>query len=421
MTKEKEIDLIVIGAGPAGMIAAGRAAELGAKVILLEKNRKLGEKLMLTGKGRCNITNDERDLRVLVDSYGKNGKFLFHAFSLFGPKDVVKFFNGLQVKTKTERGQRVFPSSDRGTDVLKALIRYLAKNRVEILTNVQVVKIVRRGEQVKKIITKVNRERREFVAQRYILATGGLSYPETGSTGDGLAWAEKLGHKVEESSPALVPLKTRETWVKDLQGLSLKNVEIKIKGSQKKESSRFGEFLFTHFGVSGPIVLDLSKKIVEQLKDQQEVKIEIDLKPALDFNKLDQRVQRDLNKFGNKALKNSFEDLLPRRMIPVFLRILKIDHQKKSSEVTKEERHKIVHLLKNLELTVIGSIGFKQAIVTSGGVSLKEIDDQTMKSKIINNLYFAGEIINIDGPTGGYNLQLCWSTGYLAGQSATKI
>ena len=411
--KENNFDVAVIGGGPAGLIAAGRAGELGKKVALLEKNEKLGRKLLLTGAGRCNITNAEFDLRKLVANYGRNGRFLFHAFSLFGPKEVIKFFQDQGLKTKTERGQRVFPESDKAMDVLKTLTQYLAKSQVTTLYNSKVVKVVSRNHQIQKLILKEG----EISAKNYIFCTGGKSYPGTGSTGDGLEWARELGHTIEDLFPVLVPIKTRESWTKELQGLSLKNVEIKVFQKDKIKASRFGECLFTHFGLSGPIILDLSKEIGQLLKTGQ-VRMSLDLKPALDFQTLDSRLQRDFKKYQNKSFKNGLGDLLPRKMISIFIKLSGVDPEKKINVITKEERLNLVRLLKNLEITAIGLLDFDEAIATSGGVALSEIDDKTMRSKIISNLFFAGEMIDIDGPTGGFNLQVCWSTGRLAGENA---
>ena len=413
--KENNFDVAVVGAGPAGMIAAGRAAELGARVILIEKNKKSGKKLFLTGKGRCNITNAEFNLRKLVENYGKNGKFLFHAFSVFGPKDVIDFFEKLGLKTKIERGKRVFPFSDKSKDVLEALIKYLIKNRVNIIYNSEVIRIDYQNRKIKKLILK----NREIVAENYIFCTGGKSYPLTGSTGDGFKWANDLGHHIKKLSPALVPIKTKENWVRELQGLSLKNVEISVFQKDKEERSEFGECLFTHFGLSGPIILDISKKVGELLKNG-EVKLLLDLKPALDFAKLDKRVQRDFKKYQNKSFKNCLTDLLPRKLIPVIVKLSNIDSEKKVNNIKREERQNLVKLLKNLEMTAERLLGFDSAIITSGGISLGEINDKTMKSKIIDNLFFAGEIIDIDGPSGGFNLQNCWSTGHLAGENAVN-
>ncbi|MDP1629267.1 MAG: NAD(P)/FAD-dependent oxidoreductase, partial [bacterium] len=415
MKKENNFDVAVIGAGPAGMIAAGRAAESGARVILVEKNEKPGKKLLLTGKGRCNITNAEFNLKKLVENYGKNGRFLFHVFSVFGPKEVIGFFEKLGLKMKTERGKRVFPFSDKSEDVLKALTRYLAKNKVNVVCGSEVAKIDCQNRKIKKLILKNG----EIAAQKYIFCTGGKSYPLTGSTGDGFKWADNLGHHIRELSPALVPIKIKEAWVRELQGLSLKNVEIRVFQRGREQISEFGECLFAHFGLSGPVILDISKKIGELLKNG-EVKVSFDLKPALDFAKLDGRVRGDFKKYQNKSFKNCLIDLLPRKLIPVIVKLSGIKPEKQVNGITREERHNLVKLLKNLEMTAEGLLGFDSAIVTSGGVCLEEIDDKTMKSKIIDNLFFAGEIIDVDGPSGGFNLQICWSTGYSAGENAAK-
>jgi len=421
MIEEKEkFDVAVIGGGPAGMIAAGRAAELGAKVVLIEKNKRLGRKLVITGNGRCNITNAEFNLRKLVENYGQNGSFLFHSFSVFGPKEVINFFEKSGLKTKIERGKRVFPLSDRAEDVLRILIDYLRKNRVDILCGSEVVSISYQNRMIKKIIVKSADGKRDIEAKNYIFCTGGKSYPLTGSTGDGFNWARDLGHRVEKLSPVLVPIKIKEDWIKDLQGLSLKNVEISAKIGNNKQFREFGECLFAHFGLSGPIILDISKMVGELLLEEKEVKLSLDLKPALDFTKLDKRIQRDFRKYQSKSFKNCLNDLLPRKMIPIILKLSGINLNKKANDITKEERHNLIKLLKNLEMTAIGLLGFDFAIITSGGISLKEIDHKTMKSKIIDNLFFAGEIIDVDGPTGGFNLQICWSSGHLAGENAAK-
>lgn len=394
-------------------MAAGRAAELGKKVVILEKNKKPGRKLVLTGKGRCNITNAEFDLRNLVSNYGKKGQFLFHAFHVFGPKKVIEFFNKWGLETKIERGKRVFPASDNSEDVLKVFIKYLLKGKVKILYGAEVVDIERKKHHINKLILKDG----EIIAKNYIICTGGKSYPATGSTGQGYEWAEKLGHHIEDLMPALVPLKIREKWVQELQGLSLKNVEAVIFQNDKKQASVFGECLFTHFGLSGPIILDVSGKVGELLK-KGAVEISLDLKPALDFETLDERLQKDFQKYHNKFFQNSLDDLLPQKIISVIVKFSGIDSMKKTTYITKEERHNLVKLLKNLKMTVAGLLGFESAIVTNGGISLREIDDKTMKSKIVDNLFFAGEIIDVTGPSGGFNLQTCWSTGYLAGENA---
>ncbi len=407
-------DVAVIGGGPAGMMASGRAAEAGAKVLLLEKNRSLGRKLLVTGKGRSNLTKAEFNFRELVKKYGREGDFLLFPLSVFGVKETIEFFNKKGLATKIERGKRVFPRSDSSRDVLRILLNYLKEGKVEIRTNSKVGKVIPDGNKIAKIILKGGQE---FAARNYIIATGGKSFPGTGSTGDGYRWLEKLGHKIEKLRPALVPLRIKENWPKKAQGLSLKNVRLTVFQNNKKQDSRFGEMLFTHFGVSGPIVLNLSFKVGELL-EKGEVKLVLDLKPALDFTTLDKRLQSDFAKYGNKLFKNSLDDLLPQKLIQVVVELSGINPVKKTNEITKEERRKLAKLLKTMEMQVIGLLGFGMAIITSGGVSLKEIDAKTMKSKLIDNLFLAGEIINLHGPTGGYNLQLCWSTGYLAGKSA---
>ncbi|MFH1894692.1 MAG: NAD(P)/FAD-dependent oxidoreductase [Patescibacteria group bacterium] len=414
-------DVAVIGGGPAGMMAAGRAAELGKKVILLEKNKELGSKLLLTGKGRCNITNAEFNLRKLVEKYGKNGSFLYRPFFVFGAKNTIDFFENRGLKTKIERGRRVFPARDRALDVLDVLVENLKKNNVEIRADCKILKIEKEGKKITRLITTMG----EIAAGSYILCTGGKAYPGTGSTGDGFLWLEKLGHTIAEPRPSLVPIKIKEDYGKELQGLSLKNVEINVwftsapkfdAGANKKKFSEFGECLFAHFGLSGPIILDISKRVGELLKNGR-VGLSLDLKPALDFDTLDKRICRDFQKYQNKMFKNSLDDLLPQKMIPLIIKLSGINQKKKVNSIEKEERQGLVKLLKGVKMTVDGLLGFKDAIVTSGGVLTKEIDARTMKSKIIDNLFFAGEIIDVDGPTGGFNLQICWSTGYLAGQS----
>ncbi len=412
----KSIDVTVIGGGPAGMMAAASAAEKGAKVLLLEKNQTLGKKLLITGKGRSNLTRAEFNPRELVKKYGRAGDFLLFPLSVFGVKETIEFFEKRGLHTKVERGKRIFPRSDKASDVLKILIDYLKEGKVEIMTNSEVKEIVKDKNKIAKIILSSGEE---ILARNYIIATGGKSYPGTGSTGDGYKWLEKLGHKIEKLRPALVPLKVKENWPKLAQGLSLKNVELTVSQNGRKKDSRFGEMLFTHFGVSGPIVLDLSNKVGELL-EKGEVKLVLDLKPALDFQILDKRLQSDFSKYSNKLFKNSLADLLPQKLIPVILDLSGINPEKKVNEIKKEERQKLAKLLKGMEMMVSGLLGFDMAIVTSGGVSLKEIDSKTMKSKLVENLFLAGEIINLHGSNGGYNLQLCWSTGFLAGRSAVS-
>jgi predicted Rossmann fold flavoprotein len=415
-----KFNVAVIGGGPAGMMAAGRAAEMGARVLLLEKNTNLGKKLLITGKGRCNLTQAEFDIKEFITKFGKNGKFLFSSLLAFGPENVIKFFEDRKLPTKTERGGRVFPATDKSQDVLRVMRKYLEINRVEILFGSEVLGFESDGKNIKGIKLK-NGENEpdggQVLADKYILATGGKSYPVTGSTGDGYQWAKDLGHTIIAPVPALVPIKTKEAWVKNAQGLSLKNVGIKLLQNNKKQDSRFGEMLFTHFGLSGPIVLDISKRAGE-LMARGEVVISIDLKPALSSDQLDARLQRDFKDNGKKDFVNYLPELLPQKMISVIAELSGIDPRKKIHSVTGVERKKLGGLLKDLRLTADGTTGYNQAIVTSGGVSLKEVNSKTMQSRIIPNLFLAGEILDLDGPTGGYNLQMCWSTGFAAGEYA---
>jgi hypothetical protein len=406
-------DVAVIGGGPAGMISAGRAGELGASVILIEKNKNLGRKLLITGKGRCNITNKENNPREFINKFGKNGKFLFSAFSVFGIQETINFFEKLNLRIKIERGRRVFPVSDKSQDVLETLIGYLKKSNVKIKSNSEVKEVIKKDNKIEKIILANNEE---IIASKFIISTGGKSYPGTGSTGDGYKWAKKLGHTVTNLSPSLVPIIVKEKIVKELEGLSLKNVEISVYKENKKIDSRFGEAIFTADGMSGPIIIDMSKKIGQELP--KDIKIKIDFKPALDFSKLDQRIQEDFNRDSKKMFKNSLNDLLPQKLIPIIVKLSGINSNKKSSFITKEERKKLLYLLKEFTLEVKSLAIHEKAIITSGGIELSEIDQKTMKSKLIDNLYFAGEILDIDGPTGGYNLQVCWTTGYVAGENA---
>jgi len=409
-------DVAVIGGGPAGIMAAARAGELGAKVLLIEKNKELGRKLLLTGKGRCNFTHAEFDNSSFVKNFGKAGNFLLPSLFNFGAKDIINFFEKKGVKAKIERGKRVFPESDSAKNVLDSLIHYLSENNVNIAAETSVIGFKKERNRIQKLITK----KEDIFAKNFIICTGGKSYPETGSTGDGYSFCEKLGHKIITPEPGLVPIRIKEKWVKDLQGLSLKNVKINIFQNGKKQGDRFGEMLFTHFGISGPIVLDISKKAGELLKNG-EVLVSLDLKPALDFSVLDQRIQRDFKKYNNKIFKNSLDDLLPKKLISQIIELSGINPKKTVNIISKEERKKLVNIFKNLKMTADSLIGFDQAIITTGGIDLKEIDRKTMKSKLIDNLFFAGEIINLHGPTGGYNLQLCWSTGRLAGEKSTDF
>ena len=412
---QKKYDVAVIGAGPAGMIAAIRAAQLGARVVVLEKKQTAGLKLLMTGKERCNITHDEPDARTLAQAYGANGKFLLSALFAFGVNETLDFFHQHGLTTKVERGGRIFPQSEKAQDVQALLLRLMKKRGVELRLKAQIKKIELNGSR----IARIQLQDGEAQTEKIILATGGLSYPKTGATGDGYAWAKKLGHTIIEPIPALTPILVKEPYIKDLQGISLKNVSIALFQNGAKQDERFGEALFMDNGLSGPIVLDLSKKAGELLKTGK-VTLHIDFKPALDMEKLDNRLIRDFEKFNTKKIQNAMQALVPKRLIPIILEQAEIDPDKWCNSISKKERKRLRLVLKGLRFQVNELVGFKKAVVTAGGVSLKEIDPKSMRSKIIDNLYFAGEILDLDGPTGGYNLQAAWSTGWLAGESAAQ-
>lgn len=402
--------VVVIGAGAAGLMAAGKAAELGKAVSLVEKNDRIGKKLLISGKGRCNITNNT-DMEGLIENIPGNGNFLYSAFYTFSNADIVDFFEKHQLPTKVERGGRIFPQSDKAKDVVEALWRYVNRNRVRLLLKSPVESIRTVNGEVKAVVLK-NGEQLECDAA--ILATGGASYPGTGSTGDGYAIARRLGHSIAALKPSLVPLVAEESWVKELQGLSLKNISITILNkNRKKVYSDFGEMLFTHFGVSGPVILSGSRHVLDY--NYRDIKLVIDLKPALSEEKLDERLQRDFEKFSRKQFKNALDELLPQKMIPVIIRLSGISPDKSVNQITREERRGLIRLLKNLEITITGSRPIEEAIVTAGGVSTDEINPSTMESKLIKGLYFAGELIDVDAYTGGFNLTIAFSTGYLAG------
>lgn len=426
--------VIVIGGGPAGMFAAYFAAKNGHQVTLLEQNEKLGKKLYITGKGRCNITNAS-DMEDLFQNVCSNPKFLYSAFYAYTNDQVIDFFESYGLRTKIERGNRVFPVSDHSSDVIATLSKALKDVGVEVRLHTKVTKLLseelldEEGQPViadkksgvtKQIITGVELEDKKVLqADAIVLATGGISYPTTGATGDGYRFAEVLHHKIVEPTPSLVPFEIEENWVTQMQGLALKNVAIKIEQKGKKLYTDFGEMLFTHFGVSGPMILSASAAIKPaSFRDfANEMKLYIDLKPALDKEQLDKRILKDFEEAKNKQYKNSIQKLLPTKMIPIIIELSGIDPDKKVNEITKEERMKLVELLKALPMTIIGLRGWKEAIITKGGVSVKEINPSTMESKLVDGLYFAGELLDLDAMTGGYNLQIAWSTGYLAGNS----
>ena len=404
-------DVIVVGGGPAGMMAAIRSARLGHKVLLLEKNASLGKKLLLTGKGRCNITNaapfDEFILR-----FSKNAQFLRDAFKVFFNKELIDFFKERGLGLKTERQDRIFPCTDSASSVLLVLKKELAASGVEILYNTRVKDIVIRDRKAQGVCLSFNKK---ISAEAVIIATGGVSYSFTGSTGNGHRIAEKAGHAIAALRPALVPLKVKQAYVKGLEGLSLKNIQLKFIGNKKVLKSEIGELLFTDNGVSGPLVVSMSADMLDIFKSDGALALEIDLKPALELKQLDLRLLREIDAVPKKTIFNLLRTMLPVRIIGLFLQIAGIDKDTKAAHVTGVERKKIVSLLKSWRFDVFGSAGIEKAMVTRGGVSLKDIDPKTMQSRIIKGLYFAGEIIDIDADTGGFNLQAAFSTGYLSG------
>lgn len=413
--------VIVIGGGPAGMTAALAAAKNGHQVQLLEKNEKLGKKLYITGKGRCNITNSG-DMEQLFAGVMTNAKFLYSAFFAFDNRMVMNFFEQEGLALKNERGNRVFPVSDRSSDVIQTLQRALKQAGVEVKLYTEAAHILAeeqgelqfvKGVQLKKDLADGSKM---IPADAVIVATGGFSYQTTGSTGDGYRFAKELGHTVTELHPSLVPFYTKESYVKEMQGLSLKNVTVRIFDGKKKLYEDFGEMLFTHFGVSGPLILSASAMILPKYTSK-ELRMEIDLKPALEEAQLDRRILKDFEEAKNKQFKNSIGKLFPAKMIPVILELSNINPDKKVNEITKEERASFVKLIKAFPLTLNGLRDFKEAIITRGGVKVKEVNPSTMESKKIKNLYFCGEVLDLDALTGGYNLQIAWSTGYLAGIS----
>ena len=406
-------NVIIIGGGAAGMMAAITAASNGHKVTLYEKNEKLGKKLFITGKGRCNFTN-AGDAEDIFNSVVTNKKFLYSAFNGFSNYDTMGFFDELGLKFKVERGNRVFPESDHSSDVIGVLSRRMNQLGVDVELNTQVEEIITQDGRFKavKLVDAYNKKRM-VSSDKLIIATGGNSYQSTGPNGDGYRFAKTLGHEVAPILPALVPFIVKEEWERDLQGLSLKNVNVTIYDDKKIIYSDFGEMLFTHFGVSGPTVLSASSYAAKIIKNRP-LKLVIDLKPALDEQQLDERILRDFEEFKNKSFKNSLDKLLPKKMIPVIVELSKINPDKKIHDITKQERAGLVNLIKNLTLTLTGLRGFNEAIITQGGVSVKQINPTTMESKLVKNIFFAGEVIDVDAVTGGFNLQIAWSTAYAA-------
>ena len=409
--------VIVVGGGAAGMFAAIAAAKNGHQVTLYEKNEKLGKKIFITGKGRCNITN-AADMEELFDAVVTNSKFLYSSFYGSTNQNVIDFFEDAGVPVKIERGNRVFPISDHSSDVIRALEREMKKVGVKVCLNTEVKSVEAEKGKFNKVVLK---DTTTQTADACIVATGGLSYRSTGSTGDGFRFAENVGHKVTQCFPSLVPMETKEPWICELQGLSLRNVEAKILDGKKELYKDFGEMLFTHFGVSGPLIISASsyvgKKFMDKNGQKKELTLEIDLKPALTEEQLDQRVLRDFEENHNRQFKNAITKLFPTKLIPVMLELGGIDPEKKVNSIEKEERKQFVHLIKHFRMTLTGLRDYPEAIITKGGVNVKEIDPGTMESKLVKGLYFAGEVLDLDALTGGFNLQIAWSTGYAAGNA----
>jgi predicted Rossmann fold flavoprotein len=410
-------NVLVIGAGPAGLLAAGKAAESGAKVLILERMRQPGRKLLITGKGRCNITN-MAPMSEFLSKVHPNGKFLKSAFSRFFSRDIIALLEEYGLETVIERGDRVFPVTNKSVDVLNALLRWLDKYHVEFRYDCRVSDLLISEGKIAGALTEDAGKIVSIHADSVIICTGGKSYPATGSTGDGYKMAQSAGHTILPLHQALVPLETEGNLAARLQGLSLKNVKAVLWVNGKKQAEDFGEMLFTHFGLSGPIILTLSRIAVDALRTGQHVEISIDLKPALDEQKLDTRLIRDLNENGKKQLENAFRLWLPSSMIPLFFEVLSLDPKKECHQVSSKERRKILLMMKELRFKISGCRSFKEAVITAGGVNTTEVDSKTMESKLVKNLFFAGEVLDLDADTGGFNLQVAWSTGYVAGAAA---
>lgn len=409
--------VLIVGGGAAGMMAAIAAAGNGHEVHIYEKNEKLGKKLFITGKGRCNLTN-ACDMDTLFASVVSNPKFLYSAFYGFTNEQTMTFFENLGLRTKVERGNRVFPVSDHSSDVIRVLEKEIERIGAQVHLHSEVKEVLAEENTFSGILLG---NRRKIEGDACVIATGGLSYPSTGSTGDGYRFAEKSGHQVTETSPSLVPMEVKEWYAKELQGLSLRNVAAAVYDGKKKLFEEFGEMLFTHYGVSGPIILSASsvvgKRFGAKKGQEKELVLKLDLKPALTMEQLDQRVLRDFEEQKNKQFKNAVDKLFPAKLKPVMVELSGISPEKKVNEISKEERHRFVELIKSFQMTLTGLRGFQEAIITRGGVSVKDVDPGTMESRHVKNLYFAGEVLDLDAVTGGFNLQIAWSTGYAAGNA----
>lgn len=408
--------VVIIGGGAAGMLAAIAAAGNGHEVHVLEKNEKLGKKLFITGKGRCNVTND-CDVETLLKNVISNPKFLYSAFYGFTSQDMMALLEKAGLPLKTERGSRVFPVSDKSSDVIRTLEHEMRRLGVHIHLLCTVKSLGIADGCVQSVVYEKDGKTQTMEADRVIIATGGLSYKTTGSTGDGYMWARAAGHTVTETMPSLVPLNIKEPWCRELMGLSLKNVQVRFLSGKKVLYDDFGEMLFTHFGVSGPLILSGSAHVVQVLRKSKEVVISIDLKPALSPEQLDARVLRDFEANKNRQFCNSLSGLLPAKLIPVIVDLSGIDARKQVNEISREERQALVGLLKNLRVTVASARDYNEAVITRGGVSVREVNPSTMESRLVTGLYFAGEVLDLDALTGGFNLQIAWSTAWAAGKA----
>ncbi len=405
----ENFDTLIIGGGPAGLMAAVRASSLGQNTAVIEKNASLGEKLLLSGRGRCNFTNGEQDMNVFLSKYGDNGKFLYSAFSRFGPFKTEEFFREHGVYYVEERGKRIFPQEGGSKRVLDMFLMLCRKHHINLIRNSPVKALKVRNGHIDRVITETN----EYTADKYIIATGGKSYPKTGSTGDGYIFAQQAGHTITNLYPALVPVRTKETWVKLANGCDLRNVRLHVLLNGKEIDERFGEMEFTNFGISGPIVMELSSHVPDW---EGELQFSLDLKPSLTHGILTARIKRDIAKHaGHGRFTGLVRSLVPAKMVRLILELSDIPHDKPVEYISDEEIFEFVKLLKDIRMNINGLWGFNNAVVTRGGVDLKEIDPSTMKSKLCDNLYFAGEVLDLNGPSGGFNLQICWSTGYIAG------
>lgn len=417
--KNEVWDVVIIGGGPAGMMAAGRAGELGLKIILLEKNDRLGKKLLLTGGGRCNLTNAEFDTRKFLEHLKDDGKFLFSAFSQFNSEDTINFFKNLGIETKIEMGKRAFPTSDSAVSIQNALISYMQKNGVKVTTEAKVLGFVTDKKQIKSIRIADGKKEKIIEAKHFILATGGTSHPETGSTGDGYKWMEEIGHTVVSPEPSLVPIVIKESWVKEIQGTVLENIKLTAFQNNEKKLTKKGRLLFTHFGISGPTIINMSKDIGNLLKNGP-VEISLDIFPSLDYGMIEEKLKKLFEENKNKQFKNCIANLVTSGFASTLVFLSGIDPNKEINNITREERIKFGQLMKNIRMEVDCLLGPEESIVASGGVTPKEIDFKTMKSRLYPNLSFAGDIIDINRPSGGYSLQICWTTGYVAGSWIKK-